>query len=133
MSARRRFVRDRSGGAALEFALLGPVVLMFLIGFFQVAWAMYCASTVRYALHNGARALVLDPSMSQSDFQTLVKNAVTPLAAEDVTVTLDKTSAGTTLQLSQATATYTYKIIIPFMPTYNGSFSTTFLQSGTNY
>jgi Flp pilus assembly protein TadG len=128
-----RYMGDRSGGAALEFALLGPVVLMFLIGFFQVAWAMYCASTVRYALHNGARALVLNPSMSQSDFQTLVKNSVTPLAAEDVSVTLDKTSAGTTLQLSQATATYTYKIVIPFMPTYNGSFSTTFLQPGTNY
>jgi Flp pilus assembly protein TadG len=129
----RRFVGDRCGGAALEFALLGPVVLMFLIGFFQVAWAMYCASTVRYALHNSARALVLNPSMSQSDFQSLVKSAVTPLAAEDVSVTLTKSTGGTNLQLSQATATYSYKIIIPFVPTYNGSFSTSFLQSGTSY
>jgi Flp pilus assembly protein TadG len=128
-----RFGGDRSGGAALEFALLGPVVLMFLIGFFQVAWAMYCASTVRYALHNGARALVLNPAMTQSDFQSLVTSQVTPLAQENVSVSLTKTSGGTNIQLSQAVATYTYQIVIPFFPTYNGSFSTSFLQSGTNY
>jgi Flp pilus assembly protein TadG len=129
----RRFLRNRSGGAMLEFALLGPVFLMFIIGFFQVAWAMYCASSVRYALHNSARALVLNPSMSQSDFQTLVTSAVTPLAAQNVTVTLTKTTPANGLQLSQATATYSYQIIIPFMPTYNGQFSTSFLQSGTSY
>jgi Flp pilus assembly protein TadG len=129
----RRFLRDRSGGAALEFALLSPVLLMFMIGFFQVAWAMYCASTVRYALNNGARQLVLNPTMDQSTFQSIVKNAVTPLAQPNVSVSLTKTSGGTNIQLSQATATYTYQIVIPFMPTYNGSFSTSFLQSGTNY
>jgi Flp pilus assembly protein TadG len=129
----RRFAGDRSGGAALEFALLGPVVLMFIIGFFQVAWAMYCASSVRYALHNSARALVLNPSMSSSDFQNLVRSAVTPLAAENVSVSLTTTSPSSGLQLSQATATYNYQIVIPFMPTYNGVFSTSFLQSGTNY
>ena len=138
MSARpsspgRRFARDRSGGAAMEFALLGPVILMFMIGFFQVAWAMYCASSVRYALHNSARALVLDPSISQDQFQTMVKAAVTPLAAQNVSVTLTKTSPNTGLQLSTATATYSYQIVIPFVPTYNGEFSTSFLQSGTSY
>jgi Flp pilus assembly protein TadG len=130
---RRRFAGDRSGGAALEFALLGPVVLLFMIGFFQVAWAMYCASSVRYGLHNSARALVLNPAMSQSDFQTLVRSAVTPLAAQDVTVTLSTSSPGAGLQLSTATATYNYQIVIPFMPTYQGQFQTSFLQSGTNY
>jgi len=117
----------------MEFALLGPVILMFMIGFFQVAWAMYCASSVRYALHNSARALVLNPGMTQTDFQTMVKAAVTPLAAPDVTVTLTKTSPTAGLQLSTATATYNYQIVIPFAPTYNGTFSTSFLQSGTNF
>lgn len=113
--------------------MLGPVFLLFIIGFFQVAWAMYCASTVRYALHNSARALVLNPAMSQSDFQTMVKAAVTPLAAPDVTVTLTKTSPNAGLQLATATATYSYQIVIPFFPTYSGQFSTSFLQSGTSY
>jgi Flp pilus assembly protein TadG len=133
VSARRRFIQDKSGGAVMEFALLGPVILMFMIGFFQVAWAMYCASSVRYALHNSARALVLDPSISQDQFQTMVRSAVTPLAAQNVSVTLTKTSPNTGLQLSTATATYSYQIVIPFVPTYNGEFSTSFLQSGTSY
>jgi Flp pilus assembly protein TadG len=132
-AAGRRFLGDRRGGAALEFAMLGPIFLMFIIGFFQVAWAMYCASSVRYALHNSARALVLNPAMSQTDFQTMVKAAVTPLAAEDVTVTLTKTSPNAGLQLATATATYSYQIVIPFVPTYNGQFSTSFMQSGTSY
>jgi Flp pilus assembly protein TadG len=132
-SVGRRYLCDRRGGAALEFAMLGPVFLMFIIGFFQVAWAMYCASSVRYALHNSARALVLNPSMSQTDFQTMVMSAVTPLAAQNVTITLTKTSPGSGLQLSTATATYNYQIVIPFTPTYNGQFRTSFLQSGTSY
>ena len=113
--------------------MLGPVFLIFIIGFFQVAWAMYCAASVRYALHNSARALVLNPSMSQSDFQTLVVSAVTPLAAQNVSVSLTKTSPGTGLQLSTAVATYNYQIVIPFVPTYNGQFTTSFVQSGTSY
>jgi Flp pilus assembly protein TadG len=117
----------------MEFALLGPVIIVFMIGFFQVAWAMYCASSVRYALHNSARALVLNPSMSQTDFQAMVKSAVTPLAAQNVSVTLTKSTPGAGLQLSSATATYSYQIVIPFVPTYNGQFSTSFLQSGTNF
>jgi Flp pilus assembly protein TadG len=133
----RRFAADRQGGAALEFALLGPVILLFMIGFFQVAWAMYCSSSVRYALHNSARALVLNPAISQSDFQTMVKAAVTPLAAQDVSVTLTKTtsagSSGQGVQLSLAKATYSYQIVIPFMPTYHGQFSTSFLQTGTAF
>jgi Flp pilus assembly protein TadG len=132
-SPQRRFHADRSGGAALEFALLGPVFLMFIIGFFQVAWAMYCATSVRYALHNSARALVLNPSMDQTTFQNMVKSAATPLAAENISVSLTKTSPSNGLQLSSATATYTYQIIIPFMPTYNGNFTTSFTQSGTSY
>ncbi len=130
---RRRFIGDRSGSAALEFAMLGPLFLIFIIGFFQVAWAMYSASSVRYALHNSARALVLNPAMSQSDFETLVKSAVTPLTAQDVSVTLTKTTPNAGLQLSQATATYSYQIVIPLLPTYNGQFTTSFLQSGTSY
>jgi Flp pilus assembly protein TadG len=117
----------------LEFAILGPVFLLFLIGFFQAAWAMYCANSVRYALHNSARALVLNPAMSTSDFQTLVRSAVTPLAAENVSVSLTKTFPSSGLQLAQATATYDYQIVAPFMPTYRGQFTTSFLQSSTSF
>ena len=125
--------RDTSGGTALEFALLGPVFLVLLIGFFQVAWAMYCASSVRYALHNSARSLVLNPTMSQSAFQTLVQSAVSPLTSSNVTVTLSRTYPSSGLQLAQATATYSYQIVIPFIPTYNGVFSTTFIQPSTSF
>ena len=133
MCARRRFLHDRGGGAMLEFAILGPVFILFLIGFFQVAWAMYCANSVRYALHNSARALVLNPAMSQADFQALVQSAVTPLAAENVSVSLTKTFPNPGLQLAQATASYDYQIVAPFFPTYHGQFTTTFLQSSTSF
>lgn len=117
----------------LEFAILGPVFIVFLIGFLQVAWAMYCASSVRFALHNSARALVLNPTMSQSDFQNLVQSAVTPLAAENVSVSLTKSFPNAGLQLANATATYSYQIVVPFMPTYQGQFSTSFLQPSTTF
>ena len=133
MCARKSFLRDESGGPMLEFAILGPVFILFLIGFFQIAWAMYCANSVRYALQHSARALVLNPTMSQSDFQSLVQSAVTPLAGENVSVSLTKTFPNAGLQLANATATYSYQIVVPFMPTYKGQFSTSFLQSSTSF
>jgi Flp pilus assembly protein TadG len=129
----RRFAADGSGAAALEFALLGPVFLVFLIGVFQLCWAMYCSNTVRYALHNSGRQLVLNPALTQDQFQTLVRSAVTPLASPNVTVTLTKVSPSTYLQTATATATYTYQIVVPFFPTYNGAYTTTYVQTGTNY
>jgi Flp pilus assembly protein TadG len=129
----RRLAADCSGGAALEFAVFGPVFLLFVIGVFQVSWAMYCANSVRYALHNSGRALVLNPGMTQSQFQTLVQAAVTPLASPNVTVTLTKTYPSAGLQLATAKATYSFQIVVPLMPTYNGTFSTTYLQSSTSY
>jgi Flp pilus assembly protein TadG len=131
--ARRGFIQDRSGSALLEFAVLGPVFILFVIGFFQVAWAMYCSHSVRYALHNSARALVLNPAMSQSDLQAMVQAAVSPLVAQDVAVSLTKTFPNAGLQLATATATYDYQIVTPFMPTYHGHFSTTFVESSTSF
>jgi Flp pilus assembly protein TadG len=129
----RKALRDRSGGAALEFAILGPVFLLLLIGFFQLAWAMFCASSVRYALHNSARSLVLNPTMSQSQLQTLVQAAVSPLARPNVSVSLTRAYPNSGLQLATATATYSFQIVVPFMPTYNGAFSTTFVQPSTSF
>lgn len=133
MSARRSFVRDQTGGPMLEFAILGPVFIICLIGFFQTAWAMYCASSVRYALDNSARALVLNPAMSQSELQAMVRSAMSPLAATDVSVTLTKTFPNPGLQLASATATYNYQIEVPLFPTYKGQYSTTLLQPSTSF
>lgn len=129
----RQVLREQSGAAILEFALLGPVFILFLIGLFQVCWAMYNCNTVRFALHNTGRQLMLNPTMTQSQFQTAVMAAVAPLANPQVTVTLVKSYPSSGLQLSQATATYTYQIVMPFFPTYTGNFSTTYTQSGTSY
>ena len=39
----RRYFRKNGGTSAIEFAMLGPLFLIFIIGFFQVAWALYIA------------------------------------------------------------------------------------------
>ena len=84
-------------------------------------------------VHNSARSLVLNPAMSQGDLQTLVQSAVSPLASPNVTVTLSKTYPSSGLQLAQATATYSFQVVVPFMPVYNGAFSTTFVQPSTSF
>ncbi|TIP79183.1 MAG: pilus assembly protein, partial [Mesorhizobium sp.] len=47
MSAKRRaFSRDGSGGAALEFALIAPFLIMLLFGIFAFGWALNAMSSV---------------------------------------------------------------------------------------
>jgi len=120
--------RDNAGGGSggSEFAMLGgPVAAHVMIGFFQVAWAMYWRQArLRYALHNSGPAPVSKPSMKPVDFQTIGEAAVTPWPAQGTSkVTLVKTSAQ---RRAAAGHRRTGDVQLPdcdfrFVPTYNAS------------
>lgn len=54
----RRFKRDRTGGAAVEFALVGPVLLLILTGIFTYGGYFLTAHTVQQITNDAARAAI---------------------------------------------------------------------------
>lgn len=93
-----------------------PVLAMMIMGGFWFGWTQHQASTMRYALHGAARALVLNPNLTQSQISTLVKNE---LGSEgnlvNVTLAVANTANGREATL---TASYTKNLSIPVAGTY---------------
>lgn len=56
-SRARRFASDRSGAAAIEFAIVAPVFLMLMFAIFEVGWFYFVNSMVDSAATNAARIL----------------------------------------------------------------------------
>ncbi len=53
----RRFTTDESGGPAIEFAFIIPILLILLTGIIQFGYAFYVQSSITNAAREGARAL----------------------------------------------------------------------------
>lgn len=86
----RRLLRAKRASVALEFALTGPIVLLFLGGAADFGYGVYCRGRLAAAVSVGAEYAVLKGSgVSQSDIATLVANASRlSLPANDPTVTV---------------------------------------------
>jgi Flp pilus assembly protein TadG len=56
--ARRNLHRDEAGGAAVEFAIVGPVLLMLLSGIFTYGGYFLTAHTVQQLTNDAARAAI---------------------------------------------------------------------------
>ena len=123
MSVKSWFSDDR-GSAAIEFSLVLPTFLILMIGILGVGWAAHSTHNIRFALAEGARALQLKPTLTQSQLQTLVRSKV--YGGHDpqtiaVSLTLDPLSAG--VKLAHTTATYPVYITVPLLGSYSFTYS----------
>lgn len=64
----RRLGRDRRAVTIIEFAMIAPVLLLLLLGFFDLGYRSYASSVLQGALHDAARmATVGGYTMTQID------------------------------------------------------------------
>lgn len=128
MSARqtaRGLRRDRSGGAALEFALIAPILVMLLFGIFAFGWSLNAESSVRYTLETSARALQMKNSLTQSQIQAIATQKLLTLGLKDVVVTVAIDPASGGFRMAHLTADYAYVIAFPYFDQYPINYSTT--------
>jgi hypothetical protein len=74
----RNLGTDARGVTALEFAILSPVLFLFLTGFFDFGYWMYVRATASGALESVARSsgvggAAVDPTVFQTDVETEIK------------------------------------------------------------
>ncbi|WP_192254298.1 TadE/TadG family type IV pilus assembly protein [Mesorhizobium silamurunense] len=128
MSAKRRaraFAGNASGGAAIEFALIVPFLIMLLFGIFAFGWSMNNESSVRYALETSARSLQLDNTMTQAQIQAIATKRLQALGLQNVnvTITTDPPSGG--FKMAHVNASYAFVIEFPYFSDFAINYSTT--------
>lgn len=95
--------RQDEGQALVEFALILPVLLMLILGLFDVARAVWQENTLAYAAREGTRFAIVHGSASDSPatqashaaVDTVVRDAAVGVANIAVTVTYPDIISGT--------------------------------------
>src|SRR5262249_30914751 len=117
----RRVGRDEVGTSAVEFAIVGPVFILMLMAIIAVGWAVYNVMTVRWAVEQAGRTLAVNPTMTQSALQTLVR---TKAGYSDIDITLTVDPKVGDEKLAHVAATYQFTISFPLLPDYTINYST---------
>lgn len=117
-------VRDQRGATALEFAMVLPVLIALLFGVFQFGLAQHRVASLRYALNEASRAVMINPAMTQEQVSQRVTAKLTNLADPDVTVTMQiiENASG---RIARLTGVYSAQIGIPTVATYPLNLTTT--------
>jgi len=109
-------LRDTSGATALEFALISPLLVMMIVGGFQLAWAMHCAASVRWSLETSARNLMMNPAESAATLKSAMLAELAGKATpSSLSVTISQDTSNAASKLLVATSTYRTILTVPFV------------------
>lgn len=88
MTSKRRLAKERRGAAAVEFALIAPLMLLFTFGMVEISQMMMVKNAATQASREGARVAVL-PGSESDDVRTRVKEELSHMAIDIATIELD--------------------------------------------
>jgi Flp pilus assembly protein TadG len=88
-----RLARDESGVTVIEFAIVAPVMLLMLMGFFDLAHTEYARSVLQGAMQMAARNSTLESGLtSQAAIDSYVTNQVKSVVGTGATFTSTRLS-----------------------------------------
>lgn len=108
MRLAERFVRDRSGAAALEFAMVAPIFLALVFSTFETGWIMVRATALDRALDMAVRKVRIaadDAPASQAEMKTEIcseMKLVVPVCERAMTVEMSVVKAATDIPTNDA-------------------------------
>ncbi len=116
----KRFVRDKSGAASTEFAMIIPAFATMLLGTFEAGDALCQRATLQHAINVASRAAMLsapaggDPTgMSQAQIIETAKEKLATLVDDEVSITVTY-GEESGVPIATLKATKGNKISIPF-------------------
>lgn len=89
----RRLPADRNGVTLVEFALVAPVLIVMVMGLFDIAHSQYTSSMLNGAMQKAAPDLTLENANSQQvNIDARVREQVATVMPQGATVTVQKVS-----------------------------------------
>jgi Flp pilus assembly protein TadG len=113
-----RFVRDQSGAALVEFALVATMLMMLIMGMIDFGRALYTKNSLTNAAREGGRfaAVQTDVKSREADIKNVVITHMSPfggaaLTAAQITVTYNEPSG--TVESTTIEIAYPFEPITP--------------------
>jgi len=108
--------RHREGNAAVEFALLLPVVAAFMLGIVELGRMFYHRSTLEHAVEETGRYAMAHAEAGQSELtRVLQERAAVALRADAIAVSFERAAIGGIRYLT-ITATFNFAFITRVIP-----------------
>jgi Flp pilus assembly protein TadG len=115
---------DRSGAAAVEFALVVPALTVFIFGIWYIGWLLDTGGDVRHAVEQASRIYISNPSATSTDLSNAVASHLTSVNINQVTLSAASHTVGSAT-VERITWSYTTTANIPFLTTITAPFSGT--------
>lgn len=112
------------GSTSVEFAILSPVLILFLLGLFVVGWSIHCSQSVRLALEQGGRALQINEDLTEQEIAALVRSKLTSIGDPEILITLSDDTSIPGVRVKSLSASYGINLAIPFYGAYMATYST---------
>ena len=110
----RRFARDTSGAAAVEFALVALPFVVMVIGMIEFGRALYIKNSLSNAADWAQRAVIIDQNATSSTLTSVAQAAFKGGDASELAVEVASVSSdGDTYR--SITLSYTMTLVIPLV------------------
>ena len=123
MSLRRLFShlkRDRRGAAAVEFALIGPMVLASIVVVFALSAYFAAANALAAAIDEAARYANITPTATDTQIRSKFTASLLPgVAPNSVTLTITRAVVSPTINQVNLTASYPLTVQFVVAPAAN--------------
>ena len=119
-----RFVRNASGAAAVEFAIISVVFILMIFGIIYMGIILHTNATLQWAVENSVRSAVIAENTTQTQMTTKVNGFLTSVnmpSADSVSYSV----AGTTPPIATLTANLSRSYTIPMLGTYTMNYTAT--------
>jgi Flp pilus assembly protein TadG len=88
-----RFLHDRKGAAAIEFAFLGPILFILILGVIDLGRYFWIGSEVDHAIEAVLRDAAVKKNMSESDITSILKTRLSAISKEKFAVSSNYTNS----------------------------------------
>jgi Flp pilus assembly protein TadG len=114
-AALRRCWPDEDGAAAIEFAIVGSILIALCLAILQFGWALQVRNEIAVAADQAVRYLMLTPDASDADFKAQVENRLDDYNPDKLTVTPGEVAVGTAT-FRTITVRYEFSLSVPGLP-----------------
>lgn len=114
----RRLLRLRHGdrgAVAVEFALVAPIFLIFVLGLIDFGRLFWIRSTMQYAVEQASRYALVNSTATASQLVTYAGTQTSGMDLTGLTFSATKTASGGA-NYATITATYQFTFLIPIIP-----------------
>lgn len=118
----RRLPAGTAGSAAVEFAIIGPVLVVLLFGIVIFGKIYFDRETLETAVESAGRTIALNSSVTQSQLQTAIQNGLGSIGNPSVTVNYATVTING-VAVGHLSATMTTSYVVPLWKTYSMTYT----------